>query len=192
MSDYQIITDATADLDAPLYEGLPSVTIIPMDVLIGEESFLYGPGGNLDIRDFYARLRAGSFASTSQIVPDRFFEAFRPHLAEGKDILYIGLTAGLSGTFENACFVRDELQKEYPDKKIFCIDPYCASAGMGFLLRATLQRQKDGASLDEVVTWVKENRLKLCHYFTVDIFDHLKHGGRVSAASAAIGTMLHI
>ena len=192
MSGYRLVTDATADLNPHLYEGLPEVVIIPMDVMIGEESYLYGPGGNLDLKTFYAKLREGQFASTSQIVPDRFFATFRPLLEEGLDILYIGLTSGLSGTFENACFVRDQLQEEYPDRKIICIDPFCAAAGMGFLFRCALKKQAEGMDLEALSGWILEHRLHLCHYFTVDTFDHLKHGGRVSAASAAIGSMLHI
>lgn len=192
MSTYRLVTDATADLDPPLYEGLPEVSVIPMDVMIGETAYLYGPGGNLALKDFYAALRAGQFASTSQIVPDRFFATFRPILEEGIDILYLGLTSGLSGTFENACFVRDQLLEEFPDRTIECIDPFCASAGMGFLLRSALQKQAEGMDLQTLADWIRANRLHLCHYFTVDTFDHLKHGGRVSAASAAIGTMLHI
>ncbi|MBR0164129.1 MAG: DegV family protein [Lachnospiraceae bacterium] len=189
---YRIVTDATFDLDDHLLNDLPPVTVIPMDIIVGETSYLYGPGGNIGLDQFYALLREGNFASTSQITPLRFETAFREVLEEGLDLLYIGLTTGLSGTFQNALLAKEQLLAEYPEREILCIDPLCASAGMGFLVREALVKQKEGLGLKELASWILERRLHVCHWFSVDTFEHLKHGGRISAAAAAIGSVLHI
>lgn len=189
---YRIVTDATSDIDEELLQGLPPLTIIPMDVIIGDTSYVHGPGGNLTLDDFYRMQREGKFASTSQITPDHFMQHFRSVLDEGDDLLYCGLPSGLSGTYECALLAKQTLEEEYPERTILCVDSLCASAGLGFLILEALKKQAAGCTLSELATWIEEMRLKVCHWFTVDTFDHLKHGGRVSAAAATIGTVLHI
>lgn len=192
MAAYQIFTDATADLSESLLERQPDLRVIPMEVEIGGRGYLYGPGGNLTTEEFYAMQKNGNYASTSQINPNVYFRFFEPVLRAGKDILYLCFTSGMSGTFQTARMCAGELQKAYPDRQILCIDTLCASAGEGFLVYEAARRQAEGYSLEELALWVEENRLKVCHWFTVDVFDHLRHGGRVSAATAVLGTALQI
>ena len=189
---YQIFTDATADLNPALLDGCPPVGVVPMEVEVDGQAYLYGPGGTLTVPAFYEMQRAGKFASTSQINPAIYRDAFEPVLRQGVDILYLCFTSGLSGTLQAANLCAAELSAEYPERKLLCVDTLCASAGEGFLVREAALRQAAGASMEEVLDWVMERRLKVCHWFTVDTFDHLRHGGRVSAAAAVMGTMLQI
>lgn len=189
---YQIFTDVTADLCPEMLSGLPDVTFIPMEVELGDRLYTYGPGGDLTVEQFYAAQRTGLFASTSQISPAVYRDAFEPCLRRGEDVLYLCFSSGLSGTIQGAKLCMDELREAYPERKLVCIDTLCASIGEGLLVRRAAQMQAEGASLEELAAWVEENRLRVCHWFTVDEFEHLRHGGRVSGFAAAAGTLLQI
>lgn len=190
--NYRIFTDAASDLGLSMMEGLPPVMVIPMGVNIGDEVHTFGPNGDLSISRFYALQRTGHFASTSQPNPETCRAAFEQALKSGYDVLFLGLTSGVSGTVNSARLAAEELRETYPERKIVCIDTLCASVGEGFLVREAARRQAGGMNLDELAAWVEENKLKVCHWFTVDTFDHLKHGGRVGAVSAAVGGVLNI
>ena len=190
--DYKIFTDATADFSMSMLQGLPRIEVIPMEVTVGDDSFLYGPGGNLTVQQFYAMQRSGKYASTTQINPATYRKAFEAALKAGRDVLYLGFSSGMSGCYANAQMVAEELRQEYPERKILCPDTVCASVGEAFLVREALRQQYGGMTIDELAAWVKQHKLEVCHWFTVDGFEHLKHGGRVSAASAAVGNMLNI
>ena len=192
MSDYKIFTDATADISGSMLLGLPQVEIIPMAVAVGADNYLYGPGGNLTVAQFYAMQRAGKFAATSQINPATYSSAFEAALKNGLDVLYLGFSSGMSGSFNNARLSMDALQARYPQRRLICIDTLCASAGEGFLVCEAARKQSEGMGIEALAAWVRENRHKVCHWFTVDTFDHLRHGGRVSAASATVGNILNI
>ena len=189
---YQIITDATADLNAELLAGLPEVRIIPMNVQVNGREYLFGPGGNIDCDEFYAFLRNGQFASTSQINPATYREYFEPILQEGRDMLYLCFSSGLSRTVESARMAIAELQEAYPERTILCLDTLCAAVGEGLFVMEAARKQRQGMDIRSLYAWLEEHRRNLCHWGTVDTFDHLKHGGRVSATSAAVGTMLGI
>ena len=189
---YEVFTDATADMNEEMISAHPSLHLIPMNVNLAGTDYLYGPGGNLDIMEFYAQQRAGEFASSSQISPHTYQQMFEPVLKEGKDILYLCFTSGLSGTIESAQTTAAILQEEYPKRRIYVLDTLCAAVGEGFLVYEAMKQYDAGMSMDELIAWVKERRLSVCHWFTVDTFDHLRHGGRCSAASATLGTMLNI
>lgn len=192
IGDYKIFTDATADLSADLKKGLPSVEIIPMQVEIGGNEYTYGSPEGITTKEFYRLQNAGNFATTSQINPTVYFEYFEPCLRRGMDILYLCFSSGMSGTIQSANLCIEELRQEYPERKIICIDTLCASVGEGFLVREAARKQAGGLSIDELSDWVIEHRLDVCHWFTVDTFEHLRHGGRVSSAAAAVGTALQI
>ena len=189
---YQIVTDATADLTPELMAGLPFVDMVPMEVQVGETSYTYGPGGNLTVDRFYEEQRQGKFATTSQINPTVYRSVFEKYLKEGRDVLYLCFSSGMSGTIQGAKLAIAELAEEYPQRRMVCVDTLCASVGEGFLVREAARKQAEGLDLEALEQWVMEHRLQICHWFTVDTFDHLRHGGRVSAAAAAMGTMLQI
>ena len=189
---YRIFTDASADISEELMRDVPPVDMLPLEVVLDGEDHLYGPGGDLEVKPFYAAQRAGKFASTSSINPETYRRAFRPVLEAGEDILHVGLTQGLSGTFSICCMVADELREEFPERKILVVESCCASVGLGMLVHEMSRKKAEGMTIDELAAWTEQNRLHICHWFTVDVFEHLKHGGRVSAAAAAVGSMLQI
>ena len=189
---YQIITDATADLNEELLEGLPEVQIIPMHVQVNGKEYLFGPGGNITNEEFYSFLRSGQFASTSQINPETYREHFEKILQQGKDVLYLCFSSGMSKTIQSAQMAIAELQEEYPDRTILCLDTLCAAVGEGLFVMEAARKQDQGMDVHELYSWLEAHRMNLCHWVTVDTFEHLKHGGRVSATSAAMGTLLGI
>ena len=192
MENYQIFTDATADLTDALLAGLPSVGTVPMEVSIGGKEYTYGEDGGISTGEFYNLQRKGNFASTSQINPSTYFHCFEPALRAGKDIIYICFSSGMSGTIHSAQACIKELQEEYPERRIICVDSLCASVGEGFLVREAARKQAEGYGYYDLVNWIISNNKKVCHWFTVDVFDHLKQGGRVSSAAAVAGTVLKI
>lgn len=189
---YQVFTDVTADMNDEMISYSPALHLIPMNVNLGDRDYLYGPGGNLDIRDFYTQQRGGKYASTSQITPYTYLECFEPVLAAGTDILYLCFTSGLSSTYQTAKNTTAELQKKYPERRITLIDTLCAAVGEGFLVYEAMKKYEEGLGIDELAAWVEAHKMEVCHWFTVDTFDHLLHGGRVSATSAKLGSLLNI
>ena len=189
--NYVVYTDSACDI-APdtlkewgvLYEELT----FKFDDEPDKEYKNYG----LPSKEFYSRMRQGRIAKTSAVNVSAFKEGFEPILKEGKDILYIGFSSGLSTTVNSAKVAADELKTVYPERKIICVDTLAASAGFGLLLYLTLQEVKKGATMEEAAKFCEDNKLKLCHWFTVDDLVYLKRGGRVSGAAAFIGGMLGI
>lgn len=192
MNSYQIFTDATADLTEELLRGLPHIEIIPMQVQVAEQEFTYGPGGSITPDQFYAFQKNGHFATTSQINPDTYRKYFEPCLQQGKDILYICFSSGLSGTIQSARIAIEDLRESYPRRRILCFDTLAAACGEGMIVLEAARKQAQGMDIPELYAWLEAHYLNMCHWVVVDTFDHLKHGGRVSATTAAVGTLLNI
>ena len=189
---YRIITDSCANLTDELIESL-DLDIIPLSYFIGGKEYIgYQKGVPTDYKTFYALARKREKITTSQITYEAFEKAFTEVLQTGNDFLYIGFSSGLSGSYQAACRVVEDLQKKYPERKMMVIDSLCASMGQGLLVYHAVQRKNEGKSLEEVAKWVEDNKLRLVHWFTVDDLFFLKRGGRVSATSAVAGTILGI
>ncbi len=188
MSDYVLITDSTADLPFDLANEL-EIEIVKMGFSIDGKNYL---DGDISAKEFYGKLREKVAATTSQINPEKFMEVFSGYLEQGKDILCVSLSSGISGTYNSAKIAAEELSGKYPDRKIKVIDSMCASLGEGLLVYYMANKKKNGVSLDELVAWAEENKLKVCHWFTVDDLYHLKRGGRISSTAAVFGSMLGI
>lgn len=192
MKDFVIMTDSCCDLTAQLVEEL-DLAVLPLSLLIGEESYRnYPDGREIGFKEFYDRVRQGAMPTTSAVNVGQFEDAMRPILSEGKDILYLAFSSGLSTTYQSAVIAADGLRAEFPDAKIYAVDTLAASLGQGLLLYLCAQQKKAGKTIDEVYTYAEETKLNICHWFTVDDLNHLKRGGRVSAATALVGTMLAI
>lgn len=192
MDDYQIITDSNTDLTQEQVDRL-DISVIPMSVNVGEDSLLdYPDEREMPYQEFYRRIAAGEICTTNQISLVTFTEAFEPFLAAGQDVLYIGFSSGLSGTYNNSVVAAQELAEKYPQRKIFTVDTLAASMGEGLLVYHAAMKRLRGASIEEVKEWVEQNRTHMHHWFTVDDLNHLKRGGRISGASALVGTMLGI
>lgn len=192
MRDYVIITDSTTDLTSELISEL-NLTVIPMEFTIDDKSYLnYSDERDISYKDFYDILRSGKNSTTSLINTARFMEVFEPILKEGKDILYIAFSSGLSGTYNSSCIAAQMLCEKYADSKIYTVDSLSASMGEGLLVYHAANKKKEGMNIDELKEWIENNKLNLCHWFTVDDLYHLKRGGRVSSAAAIVGSMLNI
>ena len=192
MAKYQIVTDSTSDLTPKLVEEL-GVTVIPMEFIIGDEVYHnYPDAREMSSKEFYARLRAGEMSKTNQINTITFLETFEPYLQNGLDVLYIGFSSSLSGTYERALEAIRQLKEKYPERRVVPVDSLAVSMGEGLLVYYAARRQQEGATIDEAAEWVSVNRFSLSQYFTVDDLNHLKRGGRLSAAAALFGSMLGI
>lgn len=146
----------------------------------------------LTSKEFFDKLRDGKMATTSQINPEEAREYFEPFLKEGKDVLHLGFSSGLSGTLNSMRIAAEELKEDYPEAKIYIIDTLCACMGEGLLLYYALKQKDAGKNIDEVAKWAEENKLHICHNVTVDDLHHLHRGGRVSKTAAVLGTMVQI
>lgn len=192
MSEFKIVTDSTSDLPQEMVDQL-GVAVIPMNFTIGDDSFFNYPDEHeISSHDFYTRLSAGENSTTNQIGLATFLDTFEPMLKDGLDVLYLGFSSGLSGTYNNSVIASKELAQKYPDRKIYAVDTLAASMGEGLLAWHAAQLQKEGRTIDEVKTWMEQNRLRMHHWFTVYDLNHLKRGGRISGAAALVGTMLGI
>ena len=187
--DFQIITDSCCDFPTPMY-GQLGLTFVPLTVEFRGNTF--DDKNDDTLKDMYQGLRAGEVAKTSAVNPSRWSQAMEKALAAGKDVLVLAFSSGLSTTYQSAVIAAQELKDAYPDRKIQVIDTLCASMGEGLLVWYACKKRDEGLSLDEVARWVVDNRLHLCHWFTVDDLMYLKRGGRISAATALVGTMLQI
>ena len=189
MQSYIILTDSGSDFSQSKAQEV-DVNVIDLFVTVeGEEPV---PNSKMDIKKLYSLLRDKKKASTSAVNLDDFIKTMTHFLEEGKDILYIGFSSGLSSTYSAGNCAAEELREKYPDRKIYTVDSLCASLGQGLLVYFAGKMRLDGASIEEVRDFVKNSKLNLCHWFTVDDLFFLKRGGRVSAATAVVGTVLGI
>lgn len=191
MRPYVIMTDTTADLPES-YIKEHQLEILSLNYML--EGVVYDRKNPLDVEEFYARMRSGSMPTTSQVNPEQAGEAFASCMEAGNDVLYIAFSSGLSGTYNSACIAAAELEEEgrYPDRRVVVVDSLSASLGEGLLVHKAVKLKEEGKTLDEVADWVEKNRRNLCHNFTVDDLFHLHRGGRVSKATAILGTMINI
>ena len=189
---YRLVSDATLDLPLDLIEKY-NMYIIPMTIVLDGKEIDYEPTEkNLTIENFYKALREGKSSTTSQINPSLYIEHFAPLLANGEDIIYVGLTSGLSGTYQSSNIAKNMLLEEYPDRKILIVESFCASAGLGYCLNLAGQKMEEGYSIEELFDWIVANQQKVQHWFTVDDLFYLQKGGRLTLAEAMVGSALKI
>ena len=190
MSDFILLTDSACDLKPEVLNEW-GVKFINLSFHFEGEEKEYS-NDEMDIKTFYDRMRKGETAKTSAINPETFSHRFEELLSEGRDILYIGFSSGLSTTFNSARIAADELKAKYPERKIICVDSLCASAGQGMLVYLAAKKRDLGADLETVAEYIEGIKLNLCHWFTVDDLVYLKRGGRVSPTVAFVGGILGI
>lgn len=187
---YQIITDSSCDFTGSQYAEL-NVTCVPLTVLYKGEAHENFTDPR-DVKRFYDDLRAGEMATTSAVNPEGWAKVMEPILKEGKDVLVLAFSSGLSTTYQSAVIAAKELEEAYPDRKIRVVDTLCAALGQGLLVWYACKMRDAGMTIDQLTDWVEENKLHICHWVTVDDLDHLKWGGRISATTAFFGGMLNI
>lgn len=189
-SDYIIFTDSGCDMSPEQLKewGVPYRCL----------SFRFDGDGteysneDMPVQEFYDRMRGGGIAKTSAVNPASFGSAFHQILSEGKDILYLGFSSGISATYSSAEAAASALREQYPKRKLITVDTLCASAGQGLLLYLTLKQKEQGASIEEAAAYAERVKLNICHLFTVDDLVYLKRGGRVSPTVAFVGGVLGI
>ena len=189
MRNYVIFTDSCADLTAQAYEEL-GVKVTQLDVIVEGEPPV--PNNLVDNKEIYEKLRAKKKASTAAVNIDKFLSIFEEPLKEGLDVLYLGFSSALSGTYQASTVAAEELREKYPEARIYTVDTLCASMGQGLLVWYAAKLKQQGADIEAVRDYVESNKLHLCHWFTVDDLFFLKRGGRVSAATAVVGSLLNI
>ena len=186
---FQIVTDTCCDFPQHYYEKL-GLQVVPMVVTYkGGEVHTYTEEW---LKNFYDGLRKGQAATTSAVNPAGWTEVMEPVLQSGDDVLVLAFSSGLSTTYQSAEIAADELREKYPERTICVVDTLCASMGQGLLVWYACEKRSEGLSLQEVYQWVEDHKMNLCHWFTVDDLMYLKRGGRISAATALVGTMLQI
>lgn len=189
MSNYQIITDSGCDLPLEMRQQL-DVNMVSLTLQFRGKELQDSVGE--DITSLYEGLRAGEVASTSAVNPDTWSGIMEAALQAGKDVLVLAFSSGLSTTYQSAVIASQDLKEKYPQRSIRVVDTRSASLGQGLLVWYACQKRDEGMTLDQLADWVEETKYRLCHWFTVDDLMYLKRGGRVSAATAIVGTMLGI
>lgn len=189
MRDFVITTDSTVDLPIEYLKKQENMVISLSYILEGKT---YEDLHGLPSKEFYDKVRTGALPTTSQVNPEQARAAFEAVLKEGKDILHIAFSSGLSGSYNSARIAAEELMEENKEVTIRVVDSLCASMGEGMLVYKVNEQKDQGKTLEETVKWAEENKLHICHNFTVDDLNHLHRGGRVSKATAIIGTMVNI
>ena len=191
MRDFIVTVNSTVDLP---YEWLQerNIPIVPLSYSMDGATYEDYSKESLTSKKFFENLRAGIMATTSQVNPEGAKDILEPFVKEGKDILHLAFSSGLSGTCNSMRIAAEELREEYPESKIIVIDTLCACMGEGLLLYYTLKKKEEGLNIEEVAEWVEENKLHVCHDVTVDDLNHLYRGGRISRATAVVGSVVKI
>ncbi len=191
MSDYIISCCSTADLTKEHFEKR-DIHYICFHFEIDGKQYMDDLGESMEFHDFYSRMAAGSMTKTSQINVDEFVNYFEPFLKEGKDIIHLSLSSGISGVVNSAMIAKDDLQEKYPDRKIYVIDSLAASSGYGLLMDILADMRDEGKTIDELKDYVEKNRLYIHHWFFTTDLTYLVRGGRVSKTAGFVGNLLNI
>lgn len=192
MNDYLIVTESTCDLPVALADEL-DLAVAPLSVLLDGKSYTnYLDGRELSLPQFYNLLRQKKLPNTTAVNVYQFLTIMEPILQSRKDILYLGFSSAMSGSYNAGCAAATELLTKYPERKIYTVDTLSASLGQGLIVYLAAQERAKGKSIEDVRDFVEANKLNMCHWFTVNDLFYIMRGGRVSATSAVIGSMLNI
>ena len=192
MRDYVIMTDSCCDLTDRMARDL-ELEVLPLTMHMDGQDYPNDLAGTaISNQEFYKRIRAGKLATTSAVNVGQFQDAMRRVLESGRDIVCVCFSSALSTTYQSDVIAAEDLRSEFPEAEIHVVDSLSASLGQGLLLYLAVEQKRKGLTAAELAKWVEDNRLTVCHWFTVDDLNFLKRGGRVSATTALLGTMLSI
>lgn len=189
MRDYVITVNSTVDVPKEWLEER-NVPVVPLKYTIDGETYTDMEG--LSAKEFFVKLREGKMSTTSQVNPEEAVALLEPYIKEGKDILHLGFSSGLSGTLNSMRIAGGMLEEKYPGAKVIVIDTLCACLGEALLLHHALKQKENGMTIDELAQWAEDNKLHVIHDVTVDDLNHLHRGGRVSKTTAVLGTLVQI
>ena len=191
MEDYILSCCSSCDLSNEWIEKR-NLHYVSFNVMVGDETKKDDMGKTFSPWEMYKLMAKGTETKTSQVSIGEYMDHFEQFLKEGKDIIHVTLSTGISGTYNSACQAADELAEKYPDRKITIIDSLAASSGYGLLMEFAADKRDEGLSYDELVQWIEENKLNVVHwFFSTDLTYYIK-GGRVSKAAGLVGQMLNI
>ena len=191
MSDYVLSCCAACDL-SPDWVKRRGIEYIPFNLMLDGESYYDDMGKTFSPRELIKRMEEGAEAKTSQVSPGDYEDYFRKFVEQGKDIVHVSLSTGISGTFQSACLAATNIMEEFPDRKIYTIDSMAASSGYGLLMDYAADMRDSGLSARELVDWIEENKLNMVHwFFSTDLTYYIK-GGRISKTAGTIGQVLNI
>lgn len=190
MAKFTLVTDSTCDLPIDYYRA-HNVELLYLSCIMDGVTY-DGKTNILDEKNFYEQVRTGALPTTSQVNPEQAGQCFNEILKRDNNILYLAFSSGLSGTYQSGVIAANEIKEENPDANIVVIDTLCASLGEGLLLYYAIKLRDEDKTLEEVAEWVEAHKLNVAHAVTVDDLFHLQRGGRISKASAVIGSMINI
>lgn len=188
---FEIMTDTAANLPKQLAR-LHNIAVVPLSYLKGGKPHTCLFPEDFDDVSYYTDLKHGASVTTSQVNPDSYIKAMRPILEKGKDILFIGISSGVSGSFTSAGIAREELSSQFPDRTIALVDSLGASLGEGLLVLRAVKCRINGMDVNETAERINSLRMKMCQFFFVDDLMHLKRTGRLSGGAAVVGSVLGI
>ena len=192
MSNFVILTDSSADLGDDLVRQL-DVQVLPLSFTLEQQTYHnYPDNREMEPHAFYQKLRDGAVATTSAVNVSQYTEFLEPLLQAGRDVLILAFSSGLSATYNSSVIAVQELAEKYPERKLYTVDTLCASLGQGLLVYLAARERDSGKTIEEVRDWAEANKLSICHQFTVDDLHFLLLGGRISATTAVVGSMLQI
>ena len=192
MADYVILNDSSCDLPAELADQM-QLTVIPLTVdMDGKLYRNYLDGREIGFHEFFEQVVTAKSAKTSAVTSEQFMEVLEPLCQAGVDVLYLAFSSGLSGTYNSGAIAMRELSEKYPERKLYAVDSLCASLGEGLFVDLCHEKKEAGMTIDELRDYAESLKLHICHWFTVNDLMFLKRGGRVSAATAIVGSVLSI
>lgn len=191
MADYVLTCSSTADLPTAFVKE-HGIGVLFYQFFMDGHEYYDDQGISISTHDFYDKVRAGSMPTTSMVNTERYVEFFTPYLEDGKDILHLEFSSGLSGSYNNALMTASQLMEKYPGRKIKVVDSLSASRGYGLFVHLVMLKKDEGATIEEAYSYAEDLKWKITHWFAVESLEHLRRGGRVSRASAFLGTMLNI
>lgn len=191
MSDFVISSCSTADLSKEHFLKR-DIEYVCFTFELDGKRYKDDLGDSMAICDFYRAMEQGAMTKTSQVNATEFEEYFEEFLKEGKDILHLCLSSGISGTINSANIAKDILQEKYPDRKIYIVDSLAASSGFGLLMDKVADMRDEGKSIDDIYQWVEDNKLNMHHWFFTSDLTYLVRGGRVSKTAGFVGNVLNI
>ena len=191
MADYVLTCSSTADLPTAFVKE-HGIGVLFYQFFMDGNEYYDDQGVSISTHDFYDKVRAGSMPTTSMVNTERYVEFFTPYLEDGKDILHLEFSSGLSGSYNNALMTASQLMEKYPGRKIKVVDSLSASRGYGLFVHLVMLKKDEGATIEAAYSYAEDLKWKITHWFAVESLEHLRRGGRVSRASAFLGTMLNI
>ena len=189
--DTVIIADSCSDLPLSYVEDR-NIPIINYTYTIEGKEYIDDFGQSLNYKEFYDAVRAGAMPTTSQVNSQIFYDEFEKHIKDGKSVIYISFSSGLTGSVNNAMMAKHMIMENYPNADLTIVDTRAASLGEGLLVYYAVEMLHNGASKEEIVDWLENNKFRLNHWFTVTDIDHLKRGGRISGAAAFVANIVDI